>query len=197
MSIYEFEGIRPVIAPDAYVHPAAVLIGDVIVGPGCFIGPCASLRGDLARITIGEGSNIQDGCIIHSFPGGDVVLEAQTHIGHGAVLHGCHIGRGAMVGIQAVVMDRAVVGEEALVAAMAFVKGEMQVPARTLAIGIPARIARPLRPEEIAWRAEGTRHYQHLARRYRATLRPVEPMDAVEPERPRLPDAGPAARPPG
>jgi phenylacetic acid degradation protein len=193
---YCFENLTPVVHPGAFVHPEAVLIGDVIVGDRCFVGPGAVLRGDLARITIGEGSNIQDGCIVHSFPGGDVVLENDTHIGHGAVLHGCRICRAAMVGIRAVVMDGAVVGEQAIVAAMSFVKTETHVPPRMLAMGIPARIARPLTPAEIEWRAEGTRHYQELTRRYRASLRPVQPMDAIEPGRPRLPSDGPTARPP-
>jgi phenylacetic acid degradation protein len=101
-----------------------------------------------------------------------------------------------MVGIRAVVMDGAVVGEQAIVAAMSFVKTETHVPPRMLAMGIPARIARPLTPAEIEWRAEGTRHYQELTRRYRASLRPVQPMDAIEPGRPRLPSDGPTARPP-
>lgn len=196
MAIYEFEGIRPVVSPDAFVHPDAVLIGDVIVERACFLGPCAVLRGDLSRITVGEGTNVQDHCVIHSFPRGDVVLEAEAHIGHGAVLHGCRIGRGAMVGIQAVVMDHAVIGEEAFVGAMAFVKAEMEVPARTLVTGIPARVIRHLRPEEIAWKLEGTRHYQHLSRRYAATLRRVEPLAALDPGRPTLSEVGPGARAP-
>ena len=196
MPIYRFEGITPVVDPGSFVHPDAVLIGDVVIERGCFIAPGAALRGDLARITIGAGSNVQDNCVIHSFPGGDVVLEADTHIGHSAVLHGCRVCRGAMVGIGAVVMDRAVIGEEAFVAAMAFVKAQMQVPARTLAMGSPARITRELRAEEIAWKAEGTRHYQHLVGRYTATLSRAEPLSGLEPGRPRMPDVGPAARPP-
>lgn len=195
MQIYEFEGLIPVIHPESYVHPTAVLIGDCIIERGCYIGPCAVIRGDLARITVHEGSNLQDSCVIHSFPGGEVVLEPESHIGHGAVVHGCHVGRNALVGINAVVMDRALIGEEAIVAAMAFVKAEMHIPARSLAVGVPAVVVRQLRDEEIAWKLEGTRHYQEMARRYLATARQAEPLRAIEPDRPRLSDTGPAPRP--
>ncbi len=196
MPVLEFEGLIPVVHPEAYVHPSAVLIGDCVIEQGCFIGPCASIRGDLARITVCEGSNVQDGCIIHSFPGGEVVLEAQSHIGHGAVIHGCRIRRGAMIGIHAVVMDNADIGAEAFVAAMAFVKNDTRIPPRSLAVGIPAKVVRLLSDDDIAWKIEATRHYQHLARRYRATARPVEPLHAIEPNRPTLPQGGPSARPP-
>jgi phenylacetic acid degradation protein len=197
MQIYEFEGLTPVVDPKAYVHPTAVLIGDCIIERGCFIGPCAVIRGDLARITVHEGSNLQDGAIIHSFPGGEVVIEPESHIGHGAVVHGCRIGRNALIGIQAVIMDHVIVGEESFVAAMAVVKAEMHIPPRSLAVGVPAKIVRQLRDEELAWKIEGTRHYQHLARRYLATARPAEPLREIEPNRPTLSSAGPAARPGG
>lgn len=196
MPIYQFDGLTPVVDPDAFVHPDAVLIGDVVIGTGCFVGPGACLRGDLARITVGPGSNVQDNVVVHSFPGGDVTLEADSHIGHGAVLHGCTVRHAAMVGIAAVVMDHAIIGEQAIVAAMAFVNAQMLVPPRSLALGCPARIVRPLRPDEIAWKAQATTHYQHLARRYAETARRVEPLPALEPDRRRLPTDGPSARPP-
>ena len=115
MLAYEFEGIRPVVDPTAFVHPTAVLIGDVIVGPLCFIGPGASLRGDLGRILLNEGCNVQDNCVMHCFPGKDVVVEPDGHIGHGAVLHGCTIKRNALVGMNSVIMDDAVIGEDSVV----------------------------------------------------------------------------------
>jgi phenylacetic acid degradation protein len=187
MPAYEFEGVTPVVDPGAFVHETAVLIGDVIVGPNCFIGPGASLRGDIGRLVVGAGANVQDNCILHTFPGRDVVIEADGHVGHGAVLHGCTVGRNAMVGIGAVIMDGAVVGAEAMVAAMAFVKAGMEIPPRTLAAGIPARVVRPLRDDEVAWKTEGTAIYQHLARRHLAASRRVEPLDRAEPDRNRVP----------
>jgi phenylacetic acid degradation protein len=188
MPCYEFEGVRPVVDPTAFVHPTATLIGDVIIGPGCLVGPGASLRGDIGRLIMRAGSNVQDNCTVHCFPGKDVVIEADGHVGHGAVLHGCTIRRNGMVGMNAVVMDDAVVGENAFVAAMSFVKAGFEVPANTLVGGIPAKVMRELSEKEIAWKREGTGHYQHLARRYLATSKPVEPLAEVEPNRPRVPD---------
>lgn len=175
MPCYSFEGLVPVVDPTAYVHPAAVLIGDVIVGAGCYVGPCASLRGDFGRIVLGAGANVQDGCILHSFPGAQVVVEPDGHIGHGAVLHGCVVRRGALVGIKAVVMDGAEIGEHAMVAACAFVAAGMKVGARVLVAGVPAQVKRQLTEEEVARKHQGTLLYQELARRAAATSREVEP----------------------
>ena len=102
MPVYSLEGITPVVHPDAYVHETAVLIGDVIIGAGCYIGPNASLRGDFGRIIVEAGANVQDTCVMHTFPGKDCIVERDGHIGHGAVLHGCRIGANAMVGMKAV-----------------------------------------------------------------------------------------------
>ena len=183
MPAYEFEGVCPVVDATAFVHPTAVLIGDVIVGPGCLVGPGASLRGDIGRVMVRDGANVQDNCIVHCFPGRDVVIEEHGHIGHGAVLHGCTVKRNALVGMHAVIMDEVVIGEDAFVAAMAFVKGGTQVPPRTLVGGIPARVMRELSDEEIAWKSKGTGHYQHLARRYLVTSREVEPLAEMDEER--------------
>jgi phenylacetic acid degradation protein len=187
MPAYEFEGVRPVVDPTAFVHPTAVLIGDVIVGPGCLVGPGASLRGDLGRLVLRRGSNVQDNCVLHSFPGRDVLVEEEGHVGHGAVLHGCTVGPNALVGMNAVVMDEATIGADSFVAAMAFVPAGTQVPPRTLVGGIPARVIRELRDEEIAWKRRGTGVYQHLARRHLATAIEVEPLTQVGPDRSRVP----------
>ena len=184
--VYSLDGITPVVHAQAYVHPSAVLIGDVIVGARVYIGPCASLRGDFGRIVVGEGANIQDSCVLHAFPDGDLVVEADAHIGHGAVLHGCVVKRDALIGINAVVNDNAVVGESAFVAAMAFVKAEFVVPARTLVAGIPAKVLRELRDAEIAWKRNATRQYQELAARSLASMRQTEALAAAEPDRKRF-----------
>ncbi|MEU7869075.1 gamma carbonic anhydrase family protein [Dactylosporangium sp. NPDC049140] len=187
MPAYSIEGVIPVVHPDAYVHPTAVLIGDVHIGAGCYVGPLASLRGDFGRIVMLDGSNLQDSCVFHTFPGTEAVLGRHGHVGHGAVLHGCRVGDGALVGMNAVVMDGAEVGAEAFVGAHAFVKAGFVVPPRTLAAGSPARIVRDLTPEELAWRANGTRVYQELAVRSRTSVREVEPLTEAEPDRPSLP----------
>ena len=187
MPCYSIEGVVPVIDPSAYVHPTAVLIGDVIVGPDCYVGPCAVLRGDFGRIVLERGSNVQDTCVIHGFPAHDTVVEENGHIGHGAVLHSCIVRRDALVGMNAVVMDEAEIGEAAIVAACAFVPAGMKVPARSLVAGIPAKVKRELSEDEIAWKLEGTQTYQELTVRSLASLHEVAPLAQVEADRPRLP----------
>ncbi len=184
--VYAIDGLVPVIDPSAYVHPSAVLIGDVIVGPGCYVGPCASLRGDFGRLILGRGANVQDTCVMHGFPGTDTVIEEDGHIGHGAVLHGCRIGRNALVGMNAVIMDNAVLGESSIVAACAFVKAGLEIPPRSLVAGVPAKVIRTLSEQEMAWKIEGTLTYQNLTRRSLATLVETTALAAVEPDRKRL-----------
>jgi phenylacetic acid degradation protein len=189
MPIYAIDGVVPVVDPSAYVHPSAVLIGDVIIGPRCYVGPVCSLRGDFGRLILEEGANIQDTCVMHGFPGTDTVVEVDGHIGHGAVLHGCRVRRDAMVGMNAVVMDGAVIGESAIVAAMAFVKAKFLVPDRHLAVGSPAKVLRELSAQEIAWKREGTAEYQRLTLRSAQGMVEVPPLSAPEPDRRRV-DAG-------
>jgi len=186
LTVYSIDGVVPVVDPTAFVHPSAVLIGDVIVGPGCYIGPAACLRGDFGHIEVRAGANIQDTCVLHGYPGLGTIVEEDGHVGHGAVLHGCRVERNGLVGMNAVVNDNAVVGDSAIVAAMAFVKAGMVIPPRTIASGVPAKVLRALTDTELAWKAEGTRHYQDLARRSLATMRAVAPLPAPEPDRKRL-----------
>ncbi|MDI2131540.1 gamma carbonic anhydrase family protein [Yinghuangia seranimata] len=184
--VYEIDSIVPVIDPTAFVHPDAVLVGDVIIGPRAYIGPLASLRGDFGRITVGAGANVQDGCVVHCFPGTDTVVDEDGHIGHGAVLHGCRVGRGVLVGMNAVVMDGVELGAYAFVAANSFVKAGTVVPEKHLAAGTPAAVVRELTETELAWKANGTRVYQDLAARSLVSLRPATPLTAVEPDRRRV-----------
>lgn len=186
LRVYAIDGIVPVVDPTAFVHPTAVLIGDVIVGAGCYVGPCASLRGDFGRLVLEPGANLQDTCVMHGFPGTDTVVGEDGHIGHGAVLHGCKVGRNALIGMNAVIMDNAVIGESAMVAACAFVRAGVEIPARSLAAGMPARVIRNLSDEEIAWKIAGTHTYQDLTRRCLATLVECAPRAAAEPDRPRI-----------
>lgn len=186
MPIYAIEDLIPVVDPSAYVHPTAVLIGDVIIGQGCYVGPNAVLRGDFGRIVLKQGSNIQDTCVMHSFPGKDCVIERDGHIGHGAVLHGCHIGRNALVGMNAVIMDGAIIGDESLVAATAFVKSGFECAPRSLLAGSPASVKRPLSEQEVAWKSNGTVEYQHLTQRCHTSLQLVQPLAQVQPNRPRF-----------
>ncbi len=186
MTCYAIDGIRPVVDRTSFVHPSAVLIGDVIVGPGCYIGPGASLRGDFGRVILEQGANLQDTCVMHGFSGIDTLVEKDGHIGHGAVLHSCRVGSSALIGMNSVVMDGAVVGASAIVAAMSFVKADFEVPERSLAAGIPARIIRELSEQEIGWKESGTRDYQRLAMRCFESLEETTALETVEENRPRL-----------
>lgn len=186
MPCYHFEGLTPVIAPGAYVHPSAVLIGDVIIGPGVYIAPFACLRGDFGRIVLEEGSNLQDHCMIHGAPEQTTLVRTNGHIGHGAILHGCTIGADSLVGMAAVVMDGAEIGPESMVGAMSFVKKRFQGERRQLLLGTPARVVRLLTDQELEGKRRGTAEYQALARRYALDLQEVAPLAACEPGRPTL-----------
>ena len=116
--IYSFRGMVPVVHPSAFVHPQATLIGHVTVGEDCYVGPHAVLRGDWGKIVLKRGVNVQEGCVLHMFPGTTVLLEESAHIGHGAMIHGAHIGKNCLVGMNAVVMDDVVLGEGCVVGAL-------------------------------------------------------------------------------
>lgn len=186
MPCYAIEDLIPVVSPTAFIHPTAVLIGDVIVGDNCYVGPNAVLRGDFGRIVMEAGSNLQDTCVVHSFPEKDCVIEADGHIGHGAVLHGCRIGRNSLIGMNAVIMDEAIIGPECIVAATAFIKAKFECPARSLVLGNPGSVKRLLTEEEINWKTLGTREYQELTQRSLSSLREAEPLSSPQPNRPRF-----------
>ncbi|WP_404367070.1 phenylacetic acid degradation protein PaaY [Marinobacter sp.] len=189
MPSYRIEGVIPVVHPSAYVHPTAILIGDVWIGPDCYVGPAASLRGDFGRVILKEGSNIQDTCVMHAFPGMDTVIEKNGHVGHGAVLHGCVVGEDAMVGMNAVVMDEAHIAPRSIVGAGALVKACFQCEPGSLIVGSPAKVLRMLSEKEIDWKKKGTKEYQRLTRRCMESLEECEPVPEAEQGRPRV-DAG-------
>lgn len=186
MPCYAFQGLKPVVDPTSYVHPLAVLIGDVIVGPGCFIGPGASLRGDFGRIVIEGDSSIQDSTTLHTSSGNDVCVGRGSTVGHGAVVHGCRIGENTLVGINAVILDNAHIGAENLVAALSLVKADMVTPPRALVAGNPARVVREFSSEQVTWRNDGQGEYQRLAREALTDMVECPPQIEVEPNRPRI-----------
>ena len=155
MQIYELDGLIPVISKKAFVHETAVIIGDVFIEEGVYIGPLASIRGDFGRILIKKNANIQDCCVIHSFPKIDVIIEENGHIGHSTILHGCHVKYNAMVGMGSVIMDEAIIGENSIIGASSLVPSKMEIPDNYLAFGNPAKIKRELKDEEIKWFING------------------------------------------
>lgn len=184
--IYSINGLIPVIHETAFVHPSAVIIGDVIIGPRVYVGPLVSLRGDFGRIVMKEGANIQDNCTVHSDQNKDAIIEEDGHIGHGAILHSCVVKRNALIGMSAVVMDDAVIGEDSIVGAMAFVKAGMIVPAKSLVMGFPAKIIKSLSDDDIKSKMAGTHLYHQLVQRSKNTMQKVAPLREVELNRPRL-----------
>lgn len=152
----------------AWVASTAVLSGAVTVEEGASIWFGAVLRADGDSISIGEQANIQDGTIVHADPGLPVTVARHASVGHGAVLHGCSIGEGTLVGMRATVLNGAVIGPQCLVAAGAVVLENATFPAGTLIAGVPAKARRSLTPEEQAGLARNAEDYVALAERYRA-----------------------------
>lgn len=182
--IYEFKGFIPVVHPTAFVHPQAVVTGNVIIGKDVYIGPGAALRGDWGGIEIGDGCNVQENCTIHMFPGVTVRLEEGAHIGHGAIIHGAHIGKNCLIGMNAVIMDDVVIGDESIVGALAFVNANTQIPRRSLVVGNPAKIIKEVSDEMIAWKTKGTQLYQSLPEDMRQYWKPCEPLRSIPENRP-------------
>ena len=182
--IYEFDGYKPVIDETAYVHPQAAVTGNVIIGKDVYIAPGAAIRGDWGKIVIKDGCNVQENCTIHMFPGVTVVLEESAHIGHGAIIHGAHIGRNCLVGMNAVIMDRVELGAECIVGALAFIKEGMEIPERKLLVGNPATIVKDVSDDMIKWKTEGTKLYQKLPGELHDTLKECEPLREVPDYRP-------------
>ena len=181
--IYEFNGYKPVIDPSSYIHKEATIIGNVIIGKDVYVGPGASIRGDWGKITIKNGCNIQDNCTIHIFPGKDVILEENAHIGHGAIIHGSYIGKNSLIGMNSVIMDDTVIGEECIIGALCFVKGEMKIPNRKIVVGNPAKIKGEVSDDMIKWKKKGTELYQNLPKECRELMKECNPLTKLEKNR--------------
>lgn len=173
---YEFNGIRPVCDPSSFVHPQAVVTGDVVIGKEVYIGPGAALRGDWGRIVIEDGCNVQENCTVHMFPGFTVLLKEGAHIGHGAIIHGALIGRNCLVGMNAVIMDEAELGDECIVGALSFIRQGEKIPPRSLLAGNPAKIIKVVSDEMIAWKTKGTDLYRQLPKQCQGSLKPCTPL---------------------
>lgn len=176
MAFYSFKGIKPVVDKSSFVHPRAVVTGNVTIGKDCYIGPGAALRGDWGEIILEDGCNVQENCIIHMFPGITVLLKTGSHIGHGAIIHGATIGRNCLVGMNAVIMDNVQLGDESIVGALSFVREGEIIPPRSLVLGNPGQVKKQVTDEMIRWKSEGTALYQALPAECFKTLARCKPL---------------------
>lgn len=182
--IYEFNGFIPVIHESAFIHPQAVVTGDVIIGRNVYVGPGAAIRGDWGQIIIEDGCNVQENCTIHMFPGITVLLKEAAHIGHGAIIHGATVGKNCLVGMNAVIMDSVHLGDESVVGALSFIKADTIIPPRSVVVGNPAKIVKQVTDEMLNWKTEGTKLYQQLPKDMYEGWKPCEPLREVPANRP-------------
>ena len=182
--IYAFKGMHPLIDESSFIHPQAVVTGNVVIGRKCYIGPGAAIRGDWGKIIIEDGCNVQENCTVHMFPGVTVILRENAHIGHGAVIHGATIGQNCLIGMNAVIMDNVILGDECIVGALSYVKAGDIFEARSLIVGNPAKRIKDVSDEMINWKTEGTRLYQQLPSELHNSLAPSEGKGPHEPQTP-------------
>ena len=174
MSIYSLGALTPRIAPSAWVAPNASVIGDVTLGERVSIWFGAVLRGDIDRISIGAGSNIQDGSVCHADPGRPLLVGEHVTVGHMVMLHGCTIGDHCLIGIGAVVMNGAVIGKNSVVGAGSLVTEGKEFPEGSLIMGSPAKVVRQLTPEQMDGLRMSALHYIENARRFKSGLRKLD-----------------------
>lgn len=172
--IFEFEGKRPRIGAGTYVHPEATIIGDIVIGEGCFIGAGARLRGDWGRIKIGSRSNIQENCIIHVHPGHQAFMGERSHIGHGAVVHTPMFGDHVLVGMAAIVMDFAEIGDGCCIGAGTLVTEKSIIPPYKLVVGIPGKIVGDIDQRMRASLDAATAHYIALPPRCLGSMKQLD-----------------------
>ena len=170
MTVYRLGERRPEIHPSAYVHESAVLIGAVVLGPRASVWPGAVLRADNEPIEVGEEANVQDGCVLHTDPGLPIRIGARVSVGHQSMLHGCAIGEGSLIGIQAVILNECVIGRNCLIGASALLTERKHIPDGSMVVGTPAKVLRALRPEEIERMAENALSYVRRAALFAAEL---------------------------
>ena len=182
--IYSFKGFIPVVHETSFVHPLAAVIGNVIIGKNCYVGPGAAIRGDWGEIVLEDGVNVQENCTVHMFPGKSITLKESAHVGHGAVIHGANLGKNCLIGMNSVIMDDATIGDECIVGAMAFVKANTVFEKRQLIVGNPAKAIKEVSDEMINWKTKGTSLYQQLPADCHESMREVEPLREIPKNRP-------------
>lgn len=177
MALYEFEGKKPQIPSDSFVHPAAVLIGDVRLGHECLIAPGVSIRADFGPVIIGDRSSVQDNSVIHVYPGSESVIGNDVTVAHGVILHDVHIHDRCMIGIGVIILFNVVCEEDVFVSVGSLVPRGMRVPAGKIVAGNPAKITREVTDKDKAAAKDGIEAYRYLCRQYLATMKTItEPL---------------------
>ncbi|NHF72449.1 gamma carbonic anhydrase family protein [Paracoccus xiamenensis] len=172
--IWELDGVAPEIAEDAWIAPDAQIIGRVVVEPGASIWWGAVLRGDNEEIRVGRGSNVQDLCCLHTDPGFPLHIGANVTVGHRAMLHGCIIGEGSLIGMGATVLNGARIGEGSLIGASALVSEGKEIPDRVLVMGAPGRVVREIDEAQYQGLLDSAARYQANGARFRAGLKRLD-----------------------
>ncbi|GAB6049569.1 gamma carbonic anhydrase family protein [Hydrogenophilus islandicus] len=174
MACYALDDKKPILSEEVWIAESAEVIGDVRLAPRVSIWFHAVVRGDNEPITIGEGSNIQDGAILHNDIGVPLTIGAFVTVGHMAMLHGCTIGDGTLIGINAVILNHAVIGKSCIIGANTLIPERKVIPDRSLVVGSPGRVVRTLSDEEVAALQQNAHHYIDAAQRYRRALRRID-----------------------
>jgi carbonic anhydrase/acetyltransferase-like protein (isoleucine patch superfamily) len=173
MALYEFDGKRPRVPDDSFVHPQAALIGDVKIGHECMIAPGVSIRADFGPVTIGDRSSVQDNAVIHVYPGSRVVIENDVIVAHGVILHDVHIKSRCVIGIGAILLFGVVCEEDVLVNAASVVSKGMLIPAGKAVAGNPAKITHDVTDEQKKMAKSGIDEYRELTRKYLSTFKEI------------------------
>ena len=161
--IKEFRGKRPVTATGVHIAASADLVGDIVLAEGASVWYGAVLRADEAPVSVGRSTNVQDGVVIHTAPGYPVSIGAEVTVGHRSIIHGCTVEDGVLIGMGAILLNGCTIGEGSIVAAGSVVTEGAVIPPKSMAMGIPARVVRPLREEEIASNRVSAAEYLHLS----------------------------------
>ena len=171
--IYSLAGKTPVLQGNNYIAPNAVIIGDVVLGNNANVWWNVVIRGDNDRITLGDNVNIQDGSVLHTDEGVALTLENDVSVGHMVMLHGCTVKEGSLIGIKAVVLNRAVIGRDCLIGANSLIPEGKVIPDRSLVVGSPGRVVRELTDDDVKMVRWISRHYVENAARYIKELKPL------------------------
>ncbi len=182
MAIFQFEGKKPVIGRGTFIHPEATIIGDVTIGAGCYVGAGARIRGDWGAVVIGDGSNIQENCVIHVYPGQVSRLGPRSHIGHGAILHTVTLGEHVLVGMGSILMDGVTVGDGCCIGAGSLLTEDTSIPPRKLVLGSPARVAGDVTETMAGQLAKATGYYLALPPRCHRGLQEIDSAACRVPE---------------